>query len=82
MEVERKISKNPHVYEIYDTTGDWDSIRFMPNADNGSSIKYCKIEYAREAIRYSGSNPLIIQNITHNQLYNNSVCIYYYISSL
>ncbi len=26
MEVEKKISKNPHVYDIYDTTGDWDAI--------------------------------------------------------
>ncbi|MCK5561641.1 MAG: Lrp/AsnC family transcriptional regulator [Thermoplasmata archaeon] len=42
MEVERKISKDPHVYEIYDTTGDWDSIiiaRFRSRDELNSFIK-------------------------------------------
>ncbi len=42
MEVERKISKDPHVYEIYDTTGDWDSIiiaRFRGRDELNSFIK-------------------------------------------
>ena len=42
MEVERKISKNPHVYEIYDTTGDWDAIivaRFKNREELNTFIK-------------------------------------------
>ncbi len=42
MEVERKISKNPHVYEIYDTTGEWDSIiiaRFKNREELNTFIK-------------------------------------------
>jgi DNA-binding Lrp family transcriptional regulator len=42
MEVEKKISKNPHVYEIYDTTGDWDSIiiaRFKNREELNTFIK-------------------------------------------
>lgn len=30
--------------------GDWSKIRIMGNADNGSSFKYCRIEYAYTAI--------------------------------
>jgi DNA-binding Lrp family transcriptional regulator len=42
MEVERKISKNPHVYEIYDTTGEWDAIivaRFKNREELNTFIK-------------------------------------------
>jgi len=42
MEVERKISKNPHVYEIYDTTGEWDSLiiaRFKNREELNTFIK-------------------------------------------
>ena len=42
MEVERKISKNPHVYEIYDTTGEWDSLiiaRFKSREELNTFIK-------------------------------------------
>jgi DNA-binding Lrp family transcriptional regulator len=42
MEVERKISKNPHVYEIYDTTGDWDALivaRFKNREELNTFIK-------------------------------------------
>ena len=42
MEVERKISKNPHVHEIYDTTGDWDSLiiaRFKNREELNTFIK-------------------------------------------
>ena len=41
-EVERKISKNPHVYEIYDTTGEWDSLiiaRFKSREELNTFIK-------------------------------------------
>ena len=42
MEIEQKISKDPHVYEIYDTTGDWDSIiiaRFKGRDELNTFIK-------------------------------------------
>ena len=42
IEVEKRISKNPHVYEIYDTTGDWDSIiiaRFKSREELNTFIK-------------------------------------------
>ncbi len=42
VEVEQRISKNPHVYEIYDTTGDWDSIiiaRFRGRDELNTFIK-------------------------------------------
>jgi DNA-binding Lrp family transcriptional regulator len=42
MEVEKKISKNPHVYEIYDTTGEWDAIivaRFKNREELNTFIK-------------------------------------------
>jgi DNA-binding Lrp family transcriptional regulator len=42
MEVERRISKNPHVYEIYDTTGEWDSLiiaRFKNREELNKFIK-------------------------------------------
>jgi PKD repeat protein len=48
--------------------GDWDSIKFMENANNGSSIKYCKIEYSGgsfgwgSAINIDGGIPSIFNN--------------------
>jgi len=52
--------------------GDWDSIKFMDNADNGSSISYCKIEFGHDAIFIDDSNPFAILNITHNYISQNS----------
>jgi hypothetical protein len=50
---------------------DWESIIFMDNADLGSSITYCTIEYAYDAIAVEHSNPFAILNITHNIIRHN-----------
>jgi hypothetical protein len=50
---------------------DWESIIFMDNADLGSSITYCTIEYAYDAIFVDDSNPFAILNITHNVIRHN-----------
>jgi DNA-binding Lrp family transcriptional regulator len=56
MEVENKISKNPHVYEIYDTTGDWDSIiiaRFSGRDELNKFIKnVLAVEYVERTMTY------------------------------
>lgn len=56
MEVEKKISKNPHVYEIYDTTGDWDSIiiaRFKGRDELNTFIKrVLSVEYVERTMTY------------------------------
>jgi DNA-binding Lrp family transcriptional regulator len=56
MEVEKKISKNPHVYEIYDTTGDWDSIiiaRFKDRTELNRFIKeVLAVEYVERTMTY------------------------------
>ena len=56
MEVERKISKNPHVYEIYDTTGEWDSIiiaRFKNREELNKFIKrVLSVEYVERTMTW------------------------------
>jgi len=56
MEVERKISKNPHVYEIYDTTGDWDAIiiaRFKGRDELNNFIKgVLAVEHVERTMTY------------------------------
>ena len=56
MEVERKISKNPHVYEIYDTTGDWDAIiiaRFKGRDELNKFIKgVLAVEHVERTMTY------------------------------
>jgi hypothetical protein len=53
--------------------GDWDSIIFMENADNGSIIKYCIIEYGQGSNKYDSVVYIEggIQTITHNLFQNN-----------
>lgn len=59
--------------------GDWNAIRFMDNCDNGSSIKYCKIEYSSGsfgwgcAINIEGGIP----SVTDNYIANNhgGICL-------
>ncbi len=49
--------------------GSWDAIKFMGNADNGSSIKYCRIEYAVCAIRGDASASFsTAPNITYSEI--------------
>ncbi len=62
--------------------GDWDSIKFMNDPDNGSSIKYCNIEYASWAIFVDENNPTLqpyaaTPNITYNYISNCSSGISY-----
>lgn len=56
MEVEKKISKNPHVSEIYDTTGDWDSIiiaRFKGRDELNKFIKgVLAVEHVERTMTY------------------------------
>jgi DNA-binding Lrp family transcriptional regulator len=56
MEVEKRISKNPHVYEIYDTTGDWDSIiiaRFKSREELNTFIKrVLAVEHVERTMTY------------------------------
>ena len=56
IEVEKKISKNPHVFEIYDTTGDWDSIiiaRFKGRDELNRFIKgVLSVEYVERTMTY------------------------------
>jgi hypothetical protein len=52
------------------TPGDWDALRFMKNG-NGSLIKYCRIEYAYQAINVDDNNPVeACPNITYCQIRN------------
>lgn len=61
---------------------DWRSIKFMGNADNGSSFKYCNIEYGYDAVSLEGVNPYAAPNITHCNINNNSqMGIKYFTSS-
>jgi hypothetical protein len=47
--------------------GDWEVIRFMYFAENGSSFKYCKIEYAKYGIEVSSPKyPEAIPNFENN----------------
>ena len=60
--------------------GDWGSIIFANNADNGSSIEYCKIEYSNKGIEKScWDNPYILTTISNNYFINNSngINLYY-----
>ncbi len=56
IEVEKRISKNPHVYEIYDTTGDWDSIiiaRFKSREELNTFIKrVLAVEHVERTMTY------------------------------
>ncbi len=58
--------------------GDWDSIKFMENCDNGSSISYCNIEYGGYALIIRYNNPYAVPNILNSNIVNNWYGIYYY----
>jgi hypothetical protein len=60
----------------------WDSIKFMNDANNGSSIKYCNITYAKYAIYVDPQNPTWAPyqnapNITHSHFGNCKNSIYF-----
>jgi hypothetical protein len=59
--------------------GDWDSIKFNNNADNESSIKFCKFEYGKYAMISYTTNQYRISSFSNNEIDNNifGITIYY-----
>jgi parallel beta-helix repeat protein len=51
---------------------DWNTLKFMSNAQNGSSFKYCKFEYGNDAITLEDTDPYAAPNITHCIFNHNS----------
>ncbi len=50
---------------------DWEYIKFMSNADNGSSFKFCRVEYSYKGIWADNSKPGALPNITNCHFDNN-----------
>lgn len=51
----------------------WDSIKFMTNANNGSSIKYCNIKFAKVGISVDEHSSGAAPNITYCNLQNGGI---------
>jgi PKD repeat protein len=54
----------------------WNSIKFTYNAKNGSSIKYCNFEYAKNPIIVNYAQPSAAPNITYCDIQKSGPIIY------
>ena len=65
IQVEKRISKNPHVYEIYDTTGDWDAMIIARFRNRQELNQFIKNVLAEEHVERT--NTQIVLNVVKDE---------------